>query len=222
MRVMEHNTSDIITHLNIVKEHISLYIDEGTLPLQSMYTLCNASREIADTAPFTQYAINEAATDDKERIDSLLSESHTLKEVAESLVSLYDANASVLESFDARPVIDRLMENHHKSFCEAQELSNVLWKEYTAMSSRLDFMDLQDEEYEPFDRACDAKKSEYDKAASVTRTLGDIESSDRRKYASLYYFDLSLVDVIARRYTHIASCIITDITNARKEDNPCI
>lgn len=222
MRVMEHNTSDIITRLNIIKEHISLYINEGKLPLQGMYSLCNASREIADTAPFTQYAINEAASDDKERIDMLLSESLTLKEVAESLVSVYDTNVSLLESFDARPAIDRLMENHHKSFCEAQEVSNTLWKEYTAMSNRLDYMDLQDEEYEPLDRACDAKKAEYDKAASVTRALGDTEISDRRKYAILYYFDLSLVDVMARRYADIANCIIADITNARKEDNPCI
>ena len=90
--------------------------------------------------------------------------------------------------------------------------ATALWQEYTAMSNRLDMMDMQSEEYKTLNADCDANKAEYDKAHAEVELLHAKYDAERRRIAKLYYFDITIVELLISKIRQIAEAIIKDIT----------
>ena len=80
------------------------------------------------------------------------------------------------------------------------------------MSNRLDMMDMKSEEYKVLDTACNAKKEEYDKAHAEVETLYAKYDAERRRIAKLYYFDITIAELLITKICQIAEAIIIDIT----------
>lgn len=146
-----------------------------------------------------------------------------LSELSSSLISEADRylslDRSALQSVDFKAVFEehlRPFEHRHE---EAKETATRLWREYSAMSNRLDFLPLDSEEYKSLDAECDAAKAEYDKAHAHVNLLYDEWQQERGRYFCVYCFKPMFLDVLVERLKGIAESIMADI-NRMKEDEP--
>lgn len=146
-----------------------------------------------------------------------------LSELSSSLISEADRylslDRSALQSVDFKAVFEehlRPFEHRHE---EAKATATRLWREYSTMSNRLDFLPLDSEEYKSLDAECDAAKTEYDKAHAHVNLLYDEWQQERGRYFCVYCFKPMFLDVLVERLKGIAESIMADI-NRMKEDKP--
>lgn len=102
---------------------------------------------------------------------------------------------------------------------EAKAAATELWRKYSALSNRLDFLPLDSEEYMKLSDECDAQKAEYDTAHAQTDHLYNEWQQERDRYFCVYCFKPMFLDVLVERLHGIAGSILSDI-NRMKEGKP--
>lgn len=163
--------------------------------------------------------------------NSLVKEAGLLfREDAEQLLEF---SSSLFSETDRYLLLDRtplwkvdfaaLFEVHLKSFEfryeETKTVATELWRKYSAMSSRLDFLPLDSEEYKSLDAECSAAKVEYDKAHAHAHLLYKEWQQERDRYFCVWCFKPVFLDVLVERLKGIAGSIISDI-GRMKEGKP--
>ena len=107
-----------------------------------------------------------------------------------------------------------LFEEHLKPFEfryeETKTVATELWRKYSAMSNRLDFLPVV---------ACSAAKVEYDKAHAHVNLLYKEWQQERDRYFCVWCFKPVFLDVLVERLKGIAGSIISDI-GRMKEGQP--
>ena len=76
-------------------------------------------------------------------------------------------------------------------------------------------------EFAELDKACNAAKEAYDTASAQTRQFSDRLQEARKKTASLYYFDMTCLEMLVSRLKQIASSLISDLENLKEGDGTC-
>lgn len=146
-----------------------------------------------------------------------------LSELSSSLISEADRylslDRSALQTVDFKAVFGEHLKPFERRHEEANRTATRLWREYSAMSNRLDFLPLDSEEYKSLDAECDAAKAEYDKAHAHVNLLYDEWQQERGRYFCVYCFKPMFLDVLVERLRGIAESIMADI-NRMKEDEP--
>lgn len=94
-----------------------------------------------------------------------------------------------------------------------------LWSEYSAMSSRLDFLPLDSEEYRSLDAECSTAKAKYDEAHAQANLLYKEWVQERDRNFCVWSFKPVFLDVLVERLQGIAGSIISDIRRM-KEGKP--
>ena len=83
-----------------------------------------------------------------------------LNEIAFSLLSEADRFMSLdiagLQSVDFVTIFEEHLKPFESRYDEAKEVATGLWREYSSMSNRLDFLPLDSDEYKSLDTLCDA------------------------------------------------------------------
>ena len=102
---------------------------------------------------------------------------------------------------------------------EAKATATKLWCEYSAMSSRLDFLPLDSEEYRSLDAKCSAAKAKYDEAHAQANLLYKEWVQERDRNFCVWCFKPVFLDVLVERLQGIAGSIISDIRRM-KEGEP--
>lgn len=164
----------------------------------------------------TNCLVNEAADLAKETPGQLAELSSSLISEADRYLSL---DRSVLQAVDFKAVFEEHLKPFEHRHEEANRTATILWREYSAMSNRLDFLPLDSEEYKSLDAECDAAKAEYDKAHAHVNLLYDEWQQERGRYFCVYCFKPMFLDVLVERLKGIAESIMADI-NRMKEDKP--
>ena len=84
-----------------------------------------------------------------------------LNEISFSLFSEAERFLSLditgLQSVDFERLFEANLRPFESRYGEAKDVSTGLWREYSAMSNRLDFLPLDSEDYKSLDPLCDAK-----------------------------------------------------------------
>lgn len=149
---------------------------------------------------------------------------------AELLLKLSSAlfsESKIYLSLDRTPLLsvnfESLFEEHLKPFElryeEAKSVAAGLWREYSALNNRLDFLPLDTEEYKSLDSECSAVKAKYDEVHMRTDILYKEWQQEREKYFCVWCFKPMFLDVLVERLHGIAGSIISDI-NRMREDKP--
>lgn len=93
-----------------------------------------------------------------------------LSELSSSLVSETDKYLSLdksgLQEVDFKAIFEGHLKPFETRYKESMEKATELWRKYSAMSNRLDFLPLDSDEFKSLDKECDAKKAEYDIASA--------------------------------------------------------
>lgn len=156
----------------------------------------------------TNQIVTEAAAmfqDDAEQLNEI---SFSLFSEAEKFLAL---DISGLQSVDFEGIFNDHLKPYEAKYEEAKDVATGLWREYSAMSNRLDFLPLDSEEYKSLDPVCDAKKAEYDTAHARVNLLYNELQKERERTFCVYCFKPMFLSVLVERLKGISGSIISDI-----------
>lgn len=138
-----------------------------------------------------------------------------LNEISFSLLSEADTFLSLdiagLQTVDFEEIFKEHLKPFEVKYEEAKDVATVLWREYSAMSNRLDFLPLDSEEYMSLDKDCDRKKLEYDEAHACVNHLYNEWQQERERTFCVYCFKPMFLSVLVERLKGISESIISDI-----------
>ena len=197
-----------ISTLHTISSLLTKFVQEGDLCFTDKLQLALLYDELRDTNNIIDCAEKEAKSD----IKQLAKDAKTLQNEAEHIAKTIADNRPLLINIDCKAECDAYLNPFESAYNEAMQKATALWQECSAMSNRLDMMDMQSEEYVAIDTACNAKKEEYDKAHAEVETLYSEYDTERRHIAKLYYFDITITELLITKICKIAEAIITDIT----------
>ena len=197
-----------ISTLHTVSSLLNKFAQKGDLCFAEKLQLATLCDELRDTNTIIEYAEQEAKTD----IRQLQEDAKAMKEEAESISRTIAANKQLFTGIVCKAACDAYLKPFESAYNEVMQRATALWQEYTAMSNRLDMMDMQDEKYKVLGVDCDAKKAEYDKAHAEVESFHAKYDAERRCIAKLYYFDITVTELLITKIRQIAEAIIKDIT----------
>ena len=164
----------------------------------------------------TNLLVKEAACLIKENPGQLLDFSSSLLSETNKFLSL---DRTPLQTVDFEFLFEKHLEPFELRYEKAKTVAAELWRKYSAMSGRLDFLPLDSEEYRSLDAKCGAAKAKYDVAHAHANLLYKEWVQERDRNFSVYCFKPMFLDVLVERLQGIAGSIISDIRRM-KEGEP--
>lgn len=209
--IMSGTLSNISPRLHEVNVLLSTW-GQGSLSFGQALLLSLFYRDFSDT----NIVVEEAEFLAKRDAEQLLKFSSSLFSESETYLSL---DRTPLQAVD----FEALFEEHLKPFELRYEVAKAaatgLWRKYSALNNRLDFLPLDTEEYKSINSECSAVKAEYDEVHTRTDILYKEWQQEREKYFFVWCFKPMFLDVLVERLHGIAGSILSDI-NRMKEDKP--
>ena len=202
-----------VSTLHTVSSLLTKFAQEGDLCFADKLQLAQLCDELRDTNAVIECSEQEAKTD----IKQLQIDARAMNEEAESIANTIATNKQLFVNIDCKAACDAHLHPFESAYNEAVQKATALWQEYTAMSNRLDMTDMQREEYKTLDADCDAKKAEYDKAHAEVESLHAKYDAERMRIAKLYYFDITVTELLITKIRQIAEAIIKDITRITQD-----
>ena len=164
----------------------------------------------------TNTLVREAACLVKENPGQLLDFSSSLLSETNKYLSL---DRTPLQAADFETLFREHLKPFELRYGEAKATATKLWSEYSAMSSRLDFLPLDSEEYRSLDAKCNTAKAKYDEAHAQANLLYKEWMQERDRNFCVWCFKPVFLDVLVERLQGIAGSIISDI-GRMKEGEP--
>lgn len=164
----------------------------------------------------TNLLVKEAACLIKENPGQLLDFSSSLLSETNKFLSL---DRTPLQTVDFEFLFEKHLEPFELRYEKAKTVAAELWRKYSAMSGRLDFLPLDSEEYRSLDAKCGAAKAKYDGAHAHANLLYIEWVQERDRNFSVYCFKPMFLDVLVERLQGISGSIISDIRRM-KEGEP--
>ena len=203
-----------ISTLHTISSLLTKFAQEGDLCFVNKLQLATLCDELRDTNTIIECAEQEAKAD----IKQLEYDAKTMQEETECIAHTIAGNKQVFASGDCKAECDAHLKPFESVYNDAMQKATALWQEYNAMSNRLDMTDMQSEEYKTLDADCDAKKTEYDKAHAEVESLHAKYDAERRRIAKLYYFDITVTELLITKVRQIAEAIIKDTTRIKQAE----
>ena len=197
-----------ISALHTVSSLLTKFVQEGDLCFTDKLQLALLCDELRDTNTIIDCAEKEAKADFRQ----LANDANTLISEAEHIAKTIADNRQTLANIDCKAECDAYLKPFESAYNEAMQKATALWQECSAMSNRLDMMDMQSEEYKTLDAVCNGKKEEYDKAHAEVEKFYAKYDAERRRIAKLYYFDITIAELLITKICQISEAIITDTT----------
>lgn len=161
----------------------------------------------------TNSLVKEAGLLFREDAGQLLEFSSSLCSETETYLSL---DRTPLQSVDFEALFEEHLKPFELRYEEAKTAATELWRKYSVMSARLDFLPSDSEEYKSLDVECGAVKAEYDEAHARVNLLYKEWRQERDRYFCVYCFKPVYLDVLVERLKGIAGSIISDIRHMRE------
>lgn len=156
----------------------------------------------------TNILVREAACLVRENPGELLEFSSSLLSETDRYLPL---DRAPLQSADFAALFEEHLKPFESRYEEAKTVATGLWRKYSAMSNRLDFLPLDSEEYKSLDAECSAAKAKYDEAHAHANLLYKEWQRERDRYFCVRCFKPLFLDVLVERLKGIAGSIISDI-----------
>lgn len=147
-------------------------------------------------------------------IDGLSAFAFSLSSEVETYLS---ADKSKFASVDFEAILDSHIKPYEERYNAAKDLSTALWREYSAMSNRLDYLPVDSDDYKTLDAECSSKKAEYDIAHTETESLYAQWQQEETRFFHIRYFKMMFLDVLMERLNEIARNITSDINRIKEE-----
>ena len=186
--------------------------EQGRLSFEQALLLSLFYQDFNDT----NILVREAACLVRENPGELLEFSSSLLSETDRYIKL---DRTLLQSVDFAALFEEHLKPFELRYGEARTATTGLWRKYSDISNRLDFLPMDSEEYRTLDKECDAVKAEYDEARAHANLLYKEWQRERDRYFCVRCFKPLFLDVLVERLKGIAGSIISDI-GRMKEGRP--
>lgn len=209
--IMDGMLSNISQRLHEVNMLLATY-GQGVLSFEQVLPPSLFYQDFNDT----NLLVKEAACLVKENPGQLLDFSSSLLSETNRYLSL---DRTSLQAADFETLFREHLKPLELRYEGVKATATKLWSEYSAMSSRLDFLPLDSEEYRSLDAECGAVKAKYDEAHAHANLLYKEWTQERDRNFCVWCFKPVFLDVLVERLQGIAGSIISDIRRM-KEGKP--
>lgn len=164
----------------------------------------------------TNDLVKEAGLLFREDAEQLLEFSSSLFSETDKYFSL---DRTPLQKVDFAALFEEYLKPFEFRYEETKTVATELWRKYSTMSNRMDFLPLDSKEYKSLDAECSAAKAEYDEVHAHANLLYEEWQQERDRYFCVWCFKPIFLDVLVERLKGIAGSIISDI-GRMKEGKP--
>ena len=164
----------------------------------------------------TNGLVKEAGLLFREDAEQLLEFSSSLFSETDKYFSL---DRTPLQKVDFAALFEEHLKPFEFRYEETKTVATELWRKYSTMSNRMDFLPLDSKEYKSLDAECSAAKAEYDEVHAHANLLYKEWQQERDRYFCVWCFKPIFLDVLVERLKGIAGSIISDI-GRMKEGKP--
>lgn len=202
---------NIAQRLREVNTLLATY-NQGEVSFEQALLPSQFYRDFNETNDF----VKEAGLLFREDSEQLLEFSSSLFSEADRYLSL---DRTPLQKVDFAALFEEHLKPFEFRYEETKTVATELWRKYSAMSNRLDFLPLDSEEYKSLDAECSTAKAEYDEVHAHANLLYKEWQQERDRYFCVWCFKPVFLDVLVERLKGIAGSIISDI-GRMKEGKP--
>lgn len=178
-----------------------------TLTVEQAYTVASFFRDFGNTNVFVKDAKEMNQSNPQQLRVEVLS-------LMSAITDYTNINLTALQSADFEKIVNEHLTTFEADYERAKTVATKLWQTYTEQSNRLDYMDMNSDEYRSLMVECDATKASYDKAHSECDTLYDIYRKEQEKYAFVHFTTPECMDVLLERLKSLSERILAGELNA--------
>lgn len=164
--------------------------------------------KLYDEMPEPNSLIDEAEEMAASDIDALEKSVMKLKEESERFLSV---GMPMLNEVDFKAIAQNYSHTFYNRFQKAEKELTAYWKAYCQLNNRLDYLDLDSQEYIEAEKLCEEAKAEHDERQKAVRRLYTEYEQANMESAPVFRFRADFLEAIIVRYRDIANAILADI-----------
>lgn len=169
--------------------------------------------KLYDEMPEPNNLIDEAEEMAASDIDTLEKSVIKLKEESERFLCV---GMPMLKDFDFRAIAQNYSCTFYNRYQKAEKELTAYWRDYCRLNNRLDYLDLDSQEYIDAEKICEKAKTEHDEKQSVVRKLYAEYEQANKESAPVFRFRADFLETVIVRYRDIATAILADIKRIRE------
>lgn len=169
--------------------------------------------EIYDKMPEPNNLIDEAEEMAAYDIDALEKSVMKLKEESERFLSV---GMPMLNEVDFKAIAQNYSHTFYNRYQKAEKELTAYWRDYCRLNNRLDYLDLDSQEYLEAEKRCEEAKAEHDERQKVVQRLYSKYEQANKNSAPVFRFRADFLEAVIIRYHDIAIAILADIKRIRE------
>lgn len=169
--------------------------------------------EIYDKMPEPNNLIDEAEEMATYDIDALEKSVIKLKEESWRFLSV---GMPMLKGVDFKAIAQNYSRTFYNRYQKAEKELTAYWRDYCRLNNRLDYLDLDSQEYIEAEKLCEEAKAQHDERQKAVRRLYAEYEEANKESAPVFRFRADFLEAVIVRYHDIASAILADIKRIRE------
>lgn len=210
---MENRTKLAAESLQTINASMAKFINGSSLSFDETWEFLVSYRLYKDTLSI----VNNAEELVHQNIDCLYNSAQELLTASDETIRIFEESEEKLTQIDFKAICNQHMQPFDKAWRSVSDEANKLWRESSAISNRLDYMDYSDPKFQALDKECDALRANYYAKKKKYEGLYAAYKAELERIAGLNFFDIALISILATKLHYIAKDIIRDINRIRKE-----
>lgn len=166
-----------------------------------------------DEMPEPNNLIDEAEEMAASDIDALEKSVMKLKEESWRFLSV---GMPMLKEVDFKAIAQNYSGTFYNRYQKAEKELTAYWRDYCQLNNRLDYLDLDSQEYIEAEKLCEEAKAEHDERQKVVQRLYSEYEQANKNSAPVFRFRADFLEAVIIRYHDIAIAILTDIKRIRE------
>lgn len=169
--------------------------------------------EIYDEMPEPNSLIDEAEEMAAYDIDALEKSVMKLKEESWRFLSV---GMPMLKGVDFKAIAQNYSGTFYNRYQKAEKELTAYWRDYCRLNNRLDYLDLDSQEYIDAEKICEKAKAQHDERQKAVRELYTEYEQANIESAPVFRFRADFLETVIVRYRDIATAILADIKRIRE------
>ena len=169
--------------------------------------------KLYDEMPEPNNLIDEAEEMAASDIDALEKSVMKLKEESERFLSV---GMPMLNEVDFKAIAQNYSRTFYNRYQKAEKELTAYWRDYCRLNNRLDYLDLDSQEYIEAEKRCEEVKAEHDERQKTVRRLYAEYEEANKESAPVFQFRADFLETVIVRYRDIANAILADIKRIRE------
>lgn len=166
-----------------------------------------------DEMPEPNSLIDEAEEMAASDIDALEKSVMKLKEESERFLSV---GMPMLNEVDFKAIAQNYSLTFYNRYQKTENELTAYWKAYCQLNNRLDYLDLDSQEYIEAEKLCEEAKAEHDERQKTVRRLYTEYEQANMESAPVFRFRADFPETVIVHYRDIANAILADIKRIRE------